>query len=120
MRNVLVRAFAAAVLALASLGASAQILPRFDQLEVQLKIRPEQKEQYDLAVAATQRALLAVGMAAMQIKERLAQELMKPQPDLSSLARAHEEIVDQTRPLFREARDQWRRLIAILDAEQVE
>jgi hypothetical protein len=94
--------------------------PNFDKLEERLKIRPEQKEQYDLAVGATKRALLGVGLAAMQMKDRLAAELAKSRPDFSSLARAHEEIVEQNRPLFREAGDEWKKLQAILDDEQVE
>lgn len=113
------RVIAAALLLAASFGAAAEGLPRFEQLEIDLKIRPEQKEQYDLAVGASKRALLAVGLAAMQVKERLAQELMKPRPDFHSLAKAHEEIFDQTRPLFKAAGEEWRKLYAILDDEQV-
>jgi hypothetical protein len=120
MRILLSRAIAATLFLAASFGAAAQGLPRFEQLELDLKIRPEQKEQYDLAVGATKRALLAVGLAAIQVKERLAQELMKPRPDLRSLASVHEEVVEQTRPLFKAAGDEWRKLYAILDDEQVD
>jgi hypothetical protein len=108
------------LLAAAALDASAQISAGFDKLEVQLRIRPEQKRQYDLAVAATQRALLAVGLAVMQMKERLAEELLKPQPDFAALGRANEAVIEQAKPLFREARDEWGRLMKILDADQVE
>jgi hypothetical protein len=120
MRILLARALAVTLFLAASFGAAAQGLPRFEQLELDLKIRPEQKVQYDLAVGATKRALLAVGLAAIQVKERLAQELMKPSPDLRALANVHEEVVEQTRPLFKAASEEWKKLYAILDDEQVE
>ncbi|MGZ5038754.1 MAG: hypothetical protein ACXWBQ_04330 [Usitatibacter sp.] len=104
--------------ALAALGASAAS-PNFGELEQRLQIRPEQKAQYDLAVGASKRALLAVGLVAMQLKERLAAELMKPEPDFNSMLRAHEQILDQFRPQFREAGEEWRKLYAILDDKQV-
>lgn len=120
MKTSIARAFAAIFLVLASFGAGAAPgLPGFDELERELNIRPEQKEQYDMAVAATKRALLAVGIAAIQVKQRLAEELMKPRPDLRSLANAHEEIVDQTRPLFKIAGEEWKKLYEILDDDQV-
>ena len=90
----------------------------FDRLEKSLRLRPDQKEQFDLAVAATQRALLAVALSGMQMKERLERELEKPRPDLGALARAQEDVVDDLRPLFREARDEWARLFDLLDDRQ--
>ena len=113
------RLAAALLLLTLSMVASAQ-MPRFDQLEQRLKIRPEQKEQFDTAVGATKRALLAVGLSFMEMKQRLAEELMKPRPDFSRLTDSYERIVDQHRPLFREAGAEWKKLYAILDDEQVE
>jgi hypothetical protein len=106
-------------LACVALGASAA-MPNFDQLEKKLKIRPEQKEQYDLAIGATKRALLAIGLTAMQLKERLATELAKPNPDFAALLRSHQEILEQSRPQFKEAGEQWKKLYALLDPDQVE
>lgn len=112
--------FVLAGLMLAVAGNAAAVsMPRFEKLEERLKIRPEQKEQFDLAVAATQRALLAVGLTAMQLKERLGQELLKPRPDLRSLLESHQAMIEQTRSMFREAREEWLRLYALLDDEQV-
>ena len=105
--------------ALAALGASAAA-PNFDQLEQKLKIRPEQKSQYDLAIGATKRALLMIGLTAMQLKERLAVELAKPNPDFVALMRSHQEILEQSRPQFKEAGQEWKKLYALLDPEQVE
>ncbi len=94
--------------------------PNFDALEKRLKIRPEQKEQFDITVGSTKRAMLAVGLAAMQLKERLARELAKDNPDFAAFARANEDLVEQTRPLFKEAGTEWKKLYALLDDEQVE
>ena len=60
MRSQLVRVLGTALLFAVSLGAAAAALPRFDKLEEKLNLRPEQKTQFDIAVASTQRALLAV------------------------------------------------------------
>src|SRR5439155_10295554 len=81
MRFSQVRALGAAIVFAVSFGASAAARPRFDKLEETLKIRPEQKEQFDAAVASTQRALVSVALIAMQIKQGLGEELQKPRPD---------------------------------------
>jgi hypothetical protein len=115
-----IRAILAMLLATFAWAASAAEMPRFDQLEQRLKIRPEQKEQYDMAVGATKRALMAVALSAMEAKQRLAEELMKPRPDFSRLADTYERVIDQHRPLFKEAAVEWKKLNALLDDEQVE
>jgi hypothetical protein len=106
-------------LALLAFASHASALSGFDELEKSLRLNAVQKAQFDTAVAATQRALLSVGLAVLQVKGRLAEELAKPKPDLDALARAQEEAIEQTRPLFREARDEWARLYAMLDPDQV-
>jgi hypothetical protein len=103
-----------------SFGAGAGPFDRdFERLERQLRMKPAQKEQFDLAVAATQRALLAVAMSGLQIKERIAAELAKPRPDLNTLYDIHEQVIEQNKPLFREARNEWQKLYGLLDEEQV-
>jgi hypothetical protein len=119
MRLASLRSLFALLLLAISFGALAQ-MPDFDQLEKRLHIRPEQKDQYDLAVGATKRALLAVGIAAMQMKDALVEELAKPSPDFRALARRQNQLIDDQRPLFREAGDQWQRLYRILDPSQVD
>ena len=110
----------AALLLALSFSASAGPFDRdFERLERQLRMKPVQKEQFDLAVAATQRALLAVAMSGLQIKERIAQELAKPRPDLNTLYDIHEQVIEQNKPLFREARNEWQKLYGLLDEEQV-
>lgn len=118
--SMTLRAFLALMMVGLSLGASAQSMPNFDELEKRLHIRPDQKDQYDLAVGATKRALLSVGLAAMQMKDALVQELAKPRPDFRELARRQNQLIDDQRPLFREAGEQWRRLYKVLDPGQVD
>jgi len=113
-------AFAALLLAFCAGAIAAPGMPRFDQLEKRLKIRPEQKAQFDAAVAATQRALLAVAMSAMEFKERLDRELAKPRPDFGIFFDAQQDLIERNRPLFEEAAREWNRLYALLDDKQVE
>jgi len=114
------RAWWAAMLVALSFGAHAGPLDRdFQKLERALRMNPAQKEQFDIAVGATQRALLAVAMAGMQIQERMRVEMDKPRPDLNLLYDIHEQVIEQNKPLFREAREEWMRLYALLDPEQV-
>ncbi len=63
--------------------------------------------------------MLAVGLVAVQLKDKLGQELLKPRPDFKALMEAQQALIEQTRPLFREAREEWTRLYALLDDEQV-
>lgn len=95
-------------------------MPRWGELEKRLKIRPDQKEQFDAAVGATQRALLAVAMSAMEFKERLDRELQKPRPDFGIFFDAQEDLIERNRPLFEEASREWKKLYALLDDKQVE
>ena len=119
--NFRFRAALAALLLVFCAGAvAAPIMPRFDQLEKRLKIRPDQKEQFDAAVAATQRALLAVAVSAMEFKERLDRELAKPRPDFGIFFDAQEDLIERNRPLFEEAAREWKKLYALLDDKQVE
>jgi hypothetical protein len=116
------RLIALLALLVTALAAQATQLDRglgFDRLEQSLRLRPAQKVQFDSAVAATQRALLALALQGMQLKERAADELRKPRPDFEGLARSQEYLVDDLRPLFGEAREEWLRLYAMLDADQV-
>lgn len=118
----LLQAFALSIFCALALDAQAQAFgfgPRYDELEAKLRLNPAQKEQFDVARAATQRALLSIGLVALEIKGRLATELSKDRPDFESLARDPEALFAQVRPHFREARTEWSRLYAMMDPEQV-
>ena len=119
MSVVRLRLFLSFLLLALSFGVAAQML-NFDGLEQRLKIRPAQKEQFDVTVGSTKRALLMVGIVAVQLKDKLAAELSKPMPDFRAFARANEDLIDQTRPVFKEAGEEWKKLYALLDDEQVE
>jgi hypothetical protein len=107
----------AAFVACAPPGAAAQAID-FGQLEKKLHLKPEQKAQFDKASSATQRALVSSAMAAMELKDRLQVELMKPMPDFGALIASQDAAIEMNRPLFREARDEWVRLYALLDDGQ--
>jgi hypothetical protein len=104
---------------LACAGARAADLAGFDELEKSLRLDPAQKAQFDVAVGATHRALLSVALGVLEVKDRVGAELAKPKPDLRELARAQDEVIEQARPAFREARGEWARLYALLDPAQV-
>jgi hypothetical protein len=117
--NRWLRTLAFPLLLLASIGARAGDLAGFDELGKSLRLDPAQKAQFDVAVSATQRALLSVAFVGLALKDRVAGELAKPKPDLRALARAQDEVIDQARPAFREAREEWTRFYALLDPSQV-
>jgi hypothetical protein len=118
MRGLL-RAFVAALLLAASCGALAQgtLLPLGD-LEARLKLTPAQKGQFDAAAAASQRALFAIGLAALQMKARIAAELAKDRPDPDAIMREQDAIAGMIKPQFEEARTEWTKLYGMLSTEQ--
>lgn len=103
------------------LAASAQSLagPDFGDLEAKLRLSPVQKAQFDVAVGATHRAMLATGLAAMEMKARLAQELARDRPDFERLLADPDALLSQVRPQWTEAQEEWARLYGMLDARQV-
>jgi hypothetical protein len=118
LRGVIVVLAACATL-LVSFGAAARPMESLRELERQLRLRPDQKAQFDVAAAATQRALVSSALSAVEFKERVGRELMRSRPDLAELFAAQEAMVEQNRPLFRAAREEWLRLYATLDEDQV-
>ena len=114
------RSILATLLLAFSFAASALAMPDFGPLEQKLKLKPAQKAQFSVAVAATQRALLNVALTGMDLKDKLGYELSRPRPDLNAIYAANEAMVEQNRPLFNAARIEWQRLYALLDDNQVE
>ena len=110
---------ALAVFALLAPAMAAAQLADFSELERSLRLNPLQKEQFDAASIATQRAMVAIGLGAIQAKSRLAQELLKDKPDPDALFLAQEELVEFSKPHVRKARDEWLRLYAMMDDDQV-
>jgi hypothetical protein len=114
----LIRSLLALLLLATSLAAGAQG-SELKQLERQLRLKPHQKEQFELASSATQIALVASAMSLTLLKQELADELMKPRPDFAGLFIAQQAAYDLNRPLFRTAADEWSKLYALLDGDQV-
>jgi hypothetical protein len=119
MTRAFVRFLIATALAAFSLGAFAATFPRLEALERSLALTPDQKVQFDAAAAATQRALIAMGIRGIQMKLRMNAEFAKERPDLEALALLREANAEATRPLREAARDEWLRLYAMLSIEQV-
>jgi hypothetical protein len=94
-------------------------LPQLDKLEEALDLTPEQRDQYEVAVGATKRMLFHVALVGMRMKERLREELSKPRPDLNVIWELREAIVEEGRPLRREARAEWLKLYGMLNDDQV-
>jgi hypothetical protein len=113
------RSILATLLVALSCAASALGMPDFGPLEQKLKLKPPQKAQFSVAVAATQRALLNVALTGMELKDKLTIEFSKPRPDLNAIYAANVAMVEQNRPLFNQARIEWQRLYALLDENQV-
>ena len=90
-----------------------------ERLQRSLRLNPIQQQQFDVALQATQRAMLAIGMGALQFKTRLGLELLKDRPDAKALALAQDELVEMSKPHVRAARDEWLRFYSLLDDEQV-
>lgn len=100
-------------------GAQSPAGPDFGDLEAKLRLSPLQKAQFDIAVDATHRAMLATGLVAMEMKARLARELAREHPDLERLFADPDALLSQVRPQWAEAHDEWTRLYGMLDARQV-
>ena len=104
---------------LVALPAAAQGKFGFEGLERSLRLTPHQKQQFDVAVTATQRAMVAIGLGALQAKSRLAQELLKDRPDPNALLLAQDELVEFSKSHVKAAREEWARFYATLDEDQV-
>ncbi len=120
MRRYALGLLAALALFCAHAAAHSVPVPDFGKLERELRLKPLQKAQFDIAVEASRRALMSAALAGMQVKERLSQEMAKPYPDLNVLYRIHEDVMFLAAPNFRDAAAEWERLYRMLDQRQVE
>lgn len=94
-------------------------VPDFDRLERELRLKPFQRAQFDIAVAALRRALFASAGSLMDFKAQLADELLRPRPDFLALLERQRAAYELAAPLYREALDEWARLYALLEDDQV-
>lgn len=114
----MLRAFLALLLLAVSFGASAQKAD-FDKLERELRLKPHQKEQFGMAKSATQMALVASAMSLTVLQRELADELSKPRPDFGGLFTSQMAAYELNAPLFRNAAEEWSKLYALLEDDQV-
>ena len=126
MAMMRMRAFLAAWLWLVSLGAFAATIelpdvkmPDFKRLERELRLKPSQKVKYDVAVASLKRTLLASATIFMEMKEQLATEVTKSNPDFARLWSSQRAAFDMMSPLLAETLDEWQKLYALLEDDQV-
>ena len=122
------RAFLASLLVLASFACAAKTIeipvpdlqmPDFKRLEQELRLKPHQKAQYDVAVASLKRTLLASASIFMEMKQQLADELMKPRPDFARLMSSQKAGLEMMSPLLAETMDEWGKLYALMEDDQV-
>lgn len=118
IRHVICVVFAT-LLGFVSPGSHAATFPKLAALEQSLDLTAGQKVQFDTAVAATQRAVLAVALRGMALKLRAQAEFGKDRPDLAALAELREANAEATRPLREAARDEWLKLYGMLSNDQV-
>jgi hypothetical protein len=94
-------------------------MPDFKQLERELHLKPSQKAQFDVATVALKRSLLASAGTLMELKTQLAEELMKSNPDWAALLDRQRAAYEINAPIYRETLEEWSRLYALLEDDQV-
>jgi periplasmic protein CpxP/Spy len=118
MQRRIVHAMLGLLALVVSAGALASPFPRLDQFGRSLDLSPAQQVQFDAAVAATQRTVVAAVMAGVQMKAQVQAEFAKARPDLDALAKLKDATEETLRPLHLAARAEWLKLYAMLSDEQ--
>jgi len=119
MRRALLRVFFLGLILLPGTGAlAAGGSLNLGDLETRLQLTPEQKVQFDAALASSKQALFSLGIAAMQMQVRIASELSKANPDPDAIRREQDEVAKVVQPAFAAARTEWEKLYAMMSAEQ--
>ncbi len=119
MRSPFLRAAIAFCALLVSFTAGASAFPKLDEFGKSLNLNPAQQAQFDVAAAATQRAVFAAAFEGMKVKALVQEEFAKPRPDLETLAQAREASAARLKPLHDAARAEWLKLYALLADDQV-
>ena len=94
-------------------------LPDFQRLERELRLKPHQKAQFDVATQSLKRTLVGIGPTLLEVKQQLAEELLKPKPDFLGLLDRQRAAYELAAPLFRETFAEWGRLYALMEDDQV-
>jgi Spy/CpxP family protein refolding chaperone len=84
----------------------------------QLNLNTSQQVQFDAAVAQS-KAAFQTGRGSMQrVKDAMAVELAKPEPDLAAVAAIADDVRAQNQALRKQVRDQWLALYATFSPDQ--
>ena len=115
------KVFLGLLLALGCAAAAAQSvqMPDFKRLERELRLKPEQKAQYDVATTALKRSLIASASTLMELKSQLGDELSKSEPDFRALWDRQRKAYELNEPIYRETLEEWSKLYAQLEDKQV-
>ena len=126
IRHLLVAALFAAA-PLVAPGASAQerdpgpfgmIGPRLERFAAELRLTPEQRQQWDAQMQKSKAQFEAMRKARAEMHAAVKAELARAEPDLAALAARGDAMRDQGRAAHKEIRDGWLRLYATFNAEQ--
>lgn len=93
--------------------------PAITKVERKLNLTTEQKAQFDVALAATKVAFVAIEASHKALKEFAETELANVRPNLDLVAVELDDAVDANRIDSRKARAEWLKLYAMLSDEQV-
>ena len=121
--NAIRAVFVALVLAAVPFAVAAQPppvqMPDFRALERQLRLKPSQKVQYDIAVLSLKRTLLASATVFLELKQQLGEELLKSRPDFTRLLSSQRAAFEMMAPLYNETMEEWARLYMLMTDDQV-
>ncbi len=84
----------------------------------QLNLNTSQQTQFDNAVAQSKAAMQTARSNMQRVKDALAAELAKPEPDLAAVATVADDVRAQNQSLHKQVRDQWLALYATFSPDQ--
>jgi hypothetical protein len=93
--------------------------PAITKVERKLNLTPEQKEQFDVALAASKVAFLALEANHKELRQFAQKELANARPNLEALSGEFDDAMEFGRTATRKARAEWLKLYAMLSDEQV-
>ena len=125
--QIRIRSFLAVFAACAAFGlpAHAQLpgtgisFPAITKVEEKLNLDPAQKAQFDVALAATKLAFIAIEKSHKDLKTFAETELAKTRPNLDLLTGEMDDAMDLNRIERQKARVEWLKLYAMLSDAQV-
>ena len=93
--------------------------PAITKVERKLNLTAEQKAQFDVALAASKVAFLALEANHKDLKQFAETELANARPNLEALSGEFDDAMEFSRTVTHKARAEWLKLYATLSDEQV-